>query len=238
MFDAISERATVSGENVMDYLHALADGLDGLNIRIDEQQRNAVALIERMNAAGGATARDIDLAQQAIKYDKLLGKEQLSQLQSALGRVNQQMQTLNQTAASTLSNLKDQLDQLQGDEAAIEKRDYQAKKAEYTAELAQAKQLGDRKATAEYQQSLDLLNQIHAIKLKNIQADQQAAAQEKQQQALPANVTPLPSAAPAQRTVRIELAGPKGEAAGQFTQDDADQLLDMLDQAGLRAGAA
>ncbi|WP_460882383.1 hypothetical protein, partial [Pseudaeromonas pectinilytica] len=88
------------------------------------------------------------------------------------------MNELADSAASTVSNLRDELDQLSENYDAIERRRYDEQVASLQASLETARAAGNADAVASYKEALRLAEELHQKKMATIKAEQAAAAQE------------------------------------------------------------
>lgn len=246
-FDDINERAGRSGILVGRYLREINDGVLGLNRSVAEQARQADQLIANLDSVGRFTENNIRLAQQAADSFQFLDGERLSGLQSAIDAATRRLESLRDTARDTLSSVRDELDQLRGNEDAIQRRRDQARRAEVTAQLEQARAFGDQESIRQLQETLGLLDQIGRERERQRQAEASArqanaprAPGNGREPAAPTTPTQAPTtraneAGPTPRTrdvVRVELVLPGRSAplAGDFAPSDADQLLRFLDQ--------
>ncbi|WP_460882375.1 hypothetical protein, partial [Pseudaeromonas pectinilytica] len=88
------------------------------------------------------------------------------------------MNELADSAASTVSNLRDELDQLSENYDAIERRRYDEQVASIRSSLETARASGNADAVASYKEALRLAEELHQKKMATIKAEQAAAAQE------------------------------------------------------------
>jgi tape measure domain-containing protein len=109
-----------------------------------------------------------------------LDKQHLDGLQAAIDAAKQKVEALRQSAASTLSTLQNELDQLNGNDAAILSREEAEKRLDIEKQLDAARAAGDAESVAALQKSLDLLGDIYSTKTANLRAEQaqNAAASE------------------------------------------------------------
>lgn len=173
----------------------------------------------------------LNSAENSIKNMNLLGQEDLSRLRSALDSANQKLQQMSDSAASTLDGLKNELDSIQGNQDAIEKRDYERKKAELKGAIEDAQLYGNREAISSYNEALKVLDQVRK--------ERQAQAKENANKAsAPASSSSSAAENSNTSTTTINLNSTSGGKSVQLTgSDDAvAQLLDVLADANLRAG--
>lgn len=100
-----------------------------------------------------------------------LGDEELKPLQAAIDATRNRILGLRDDINATLGSLKDEMDQLNNNQAAIEKRRYEQQQAELKAQLDAARTAQDNESIASAQEALQLSQQIYATKLKQIEAE-------------------------------------------------------------------
>ncbi|MFV0597982.1 tape measure protein [Shewanella sp.] len=100
-----------------------------------------------------------------------LGEEDLKPLQAAIDATRDLILGLRDDINATLGSLKDEMDQLNNNQAAIEKRRYEQQQAELKAQLDAARTAQDKESIASAQEALQLSQQIYATKLKQIEAE-------------------------------------------------------------------
>lgn len=181
----------------------------------------------------------INRAEQAIKKHKALGEENLSGLRSSIDSARSKMESLNASTQSTLNSLRDQVDELNNDTAAIENRRYQTEVAELEAKLAEAQKLNNAKSIADMKESLRLAQEIHNQKLATIKAEQAAS---KQSSASPSNSSSSTSSAAstttAKKEITIKLAGKTATVTADAANEAAlDQILAQLESASALTSA-
>lgn len=110
----------------------------------------------------------------ANKFD-LLDDQRLAGLQSAIDSARNKLESLNDSADSTLSSLQQRLAEIRGDTEEAERLEYEAERQSLLEQLEEAKQAGADAAAADYQQALNTLEQIYKIEKQN-RAEEAAAA--------------------------------------------------------------
>lgn len=100
-----------------------------------------------------------------------LGDEDLKPLQAAIDATRNRILGLRDDINATLGSLKDEMDQLNNNQAAIEKRRYEQQQAELKAKLDAARTAQDKESIASAQEALQLSQKIYATKLKQIEAE-------------------------------------------------------------------
>lgn len=161
----------------------------------------------------------------------LLNDSDLRTLESAIASAEQRMQSFGDSARSTLESLQIELDQLRGNEEAVEARRFAQRKRELQAQLEEAEAGGDRTAVANLNRSLQLLREIQT------ETEQQRinkAQEERAQQQAPAQQPQAQQSAQQPTTVlRLETASGKRADISVTPQNKTD-LIDVLADAGLR----
>lgn len=109
-----------------------------------------------------------------------LGSQQLAGLRSALANVQSQMDRLTDSARSTLSSIRDELDQLDGNYAAIERRRLEQRRADIEDQLAEARAAGDNNAVSVLTEALRELARLEKRKLDDAKARERDQKPERQ----------------------------------------------------------
>lgn len=176
-------------------LQTISDAAARTQQLIDQQRQSLVALTQslatygeegasafRVTADGAASAlAGLDSLQEGIKQGtagfELLGQQELAPLQAAIDGARQRLQRLEEEAKAaeeSLSNLgsslQDQIDQLKGDQTAIENRRFEEQLRQID-ELAKKSGAAGAEAAARDRAAA---NELHQLKLKQIE-DEQAA---------------------------------------------------------------
>lgn len=176
-----------------------------------------------------------------------LGDNDLAPLRNAIADAERRILSFREGLQGTVSGLQDELDRLNDNQAAIEKRRYEQQVAELKAKLAEAQNTGDQEAIKSAQKALDLAKQINSIKTEQFAAERQAANDSNiQQEKTPAAPKPRPasqspvlpesrvvsvSQQQATNTFRVELALPSGRVIPTYAQQsDASALMAELEQ--------
>lgn len=132
----------------------LTGQLKNMGLATDWQLRSAASLVQKMD---------------------LLNDSDLEDVRGEIDRLTQSLKEAEEQAEDTVNSLRDELDQMLGNKEAIEERDYQAKKDDLLARLADAQQAGNTAIVNEYREALRLLDELHKRKLANIKAEAEAA---------------------------------------------------------------
>lgn len=158
----------------------------------------------------------------------LLDDADLSGLKSALASARQEMEALGDASRSTLEDLQSELDQLRGNEAAVEERRFAQRRRELEAQRAEAQAAGNNQAVADMTRAIALLREVQA------ETAQQRFTQ--QVQAGQPQATPTVQQQPQQPTTVIRLETSRGQRVDvSVPQGQQTQLLDILAEAGLRS---
>jgi tape measure domain-containing protein len=129
-------------------------------------------LIKNLQDASNGTGNLSEAIQSARAAVSGLDGQSLDKLQSAIEAAEQRMLALRDAAKSTLSGLQNELDQLNGNDAAILSREEAAKRLDIEKQLDVARAAGDAESMAVLQKSLDLLGDIYSTKTANLRAEQ------------------------------------------------------------------
>lgn len=148
------------------------------NLQILGQMKRVREASDALASAEQPTAKLVANAERAVKAAYKLDDQTLSSFRAAIDSAKQKMNELADSAASTVSNLRDELDQLSENYDAIERRRYDEQVASLTASLETARAAGNADAVASYKEALRLAEELHQKKMATIKAEQVAAAQE------------------------------------------------------------
>lgn len=193
-------------------------------IAFQEQKIKALDYINALESGKGVNQAFINQAINAQQWMQLLGEEDLSQLQSAIDSANQKLLAMTDAAKSTLGSLQDELDRLQGNQAAINQREYDNKKAELSAALEEARRYGNQEAIKFYSEALRTLDQVRSEKQKQQRADAQ------QNNTRPAGVT-----SETRRVIELQLPSGKAADIAVASEQDGQRLLDTLEEFAKRS---
>ncbi|MEW5683021.1 MAG: tape measure protein [Pseudomonadota bacterium] len=176
-----------------------------------------------------------------------LGDNDLAPLRNAIADAERRIMSFRENLEGTVNSLRDELDRLNDDQAAIEQRRYQNQLEELQTQLKQAQASGDREAIASAQEALKLAKEIYAIKqaqLKEEQTSQQAINDDQPDTTAPTTRPqtrqPAPSTQPATTgtsvtsgsgTVRLELVLPNRSFNASMARTDAASLLAEIERA-------
>ena len=171
-------------------------------------------------------------AESASKNVDLLNEQDLDRLNSAIESASSSMQQLNQSSRSTLDGLLNELDQLQGRQDEVLRRQFESRQRDLNQQLEEARQGGDSESASNLSQALSVNQSIFQEKRRQ---EQQQLQQEREQQR-PNQQTTQPQRQPAspQRTIRLEYPGGNLDVGVSSASDEA-KLLEALKTAGMRS---
>lgn len=189
---------------------------------------------ERLNS-GSASAADLDRAAALARSSlDILDDQQLDGLRSAIDSARQKLEALRDSARNTVDSLRDELDQLDGDQLAIERRRAAKQQEELAEQLKAARAARDSQAIADLLEAGRLATEVHRKRLQQYEDERRAQTQRDAAGAhtgtsdAGASVTPLP-------LQRIELKLPGGDTARvDATANSSAAFLRDLQRAGLR----
>tara|TARA_R110000764_G_scaffold2641_5_gene11479 strand:+ start:7413 stop:10703 length:3291 start_codon:yes stop_codon:yes gene_type:complete len=192
------------------------------------EQTAALQTLMQGYDAGTQTLGDFTReAKQARQDLDLLEDAELQQLDAAIASASQRMQELGNNSRTTLDGLRDELDRLQGNTEAIEKRRLESRQRELQAQMAEARAAGNDEALRNLGEAMSVLQAINN-ETRRAQREQPAAAAPPGGSAPAAQQSAQPS-----RVIRLESArGSAVDVAVGEGQEDA--FLGILEQAGLR----
>ncbi|WP_445425169.1 tape measure protein [Alishewanella sp. HL-SH06] len=212
--------------------------------------RETMAMRGYIEQLGNAALSMNDLAQISRAVDRgftELGENDMAVLRQAITDAEARLLSFRDELQGTVSSLQDELDRLNNNQAAIEKRAYEQKTAELRAKLEAAQATGDAATITAAKEALKLNEQIYKIKQQQAADDIKAASSTRSTTSpsassalptvsqLPQTIVPVTSTAPSTssvtRTVRLVL-----ELQGQSYNADmsisaADQLLAQIERA-------
>ncbi|MDX1536400.1 tape measure protein [Arsukibacterium sp.] len=197
--------------------------------------------------SSAATMQDVNRISMLLSSQfQQLGDNELAPLRNAITDAERRILSMRDSLEGTVNSLRDELDRLNNDQAAIEQRQYQQQLAELQAKLKEAQATGDKQAVATAQEALRLAKEIYAIKtaqFKEEQATQAATGNGQQQSSSPTGRTaarqqvpaPVPattgtSATSGVRTVRLEVALPGKTYQATMEGNEAASLMRHLER--------
>lgn len=221
---ASATNAMILGDSFSRYAAHVEQAKAATLLAYQEQKIKALDYISALESGKGVNQAFINQAMNAQQWMQLLGEEDLSQLQSAIDSANQKLLAMTDSAKSTLNSLQDELDRLQGNQAAIDQREYENKKAELSAALEEARRYGNQEAIKFYSEALRTLDQVRSEKQKQQRADAQ------QNNTRPAGVT-----SETRRVIELQLPSGKAADITVASEQDGQRLLDTLEEFAKRS---
>lgn len=220
----------------------------------NEQARDAEIArqsIERMTESGNIKMGVLQAAIRGVNGGfTLLDQQDLSGLQSAIDAANaklQQMQKEAEDARANIARLNAEIAAEQGDteKAALLKQqlDYQQALADIEAKRSQAELEGNRELVALYDEQARKLNELNALKERNIKADAESARQQAANNNISATALPggtgaaaLPSGSSTSAgKYTLDLVGVNGRTLTTTSNTNPSSFLDDIVQAKSRS---
>ena len=221
--------------------------LEQSSLQVQKQFWSQAAAMEQLQRKIDAGAYSMEqlakISDSANTRFDLLDDQRLSGLQSAIDSARAKLESLNSSADSTLSSLRQRLAEIRGDTEEAQRIQYEAERERLEDMLRQAQQAGADEAAADYQQSLDTLEQIYQIEQKNRQEEQNAREKEaadrardqemaelerqRSQRELSQPTTVNPARTESVKTVNVNLGG----QSFRVLADDESAFLRALENA-------
>jgi len=198
-----------------------------------EQKQQFEQYLGALKSGEGVTQGLINQAQNATQWMGLLGEQDLAQLRGALDDANAKLVQMQDAASNTLDQLQTELDRLQGNQDAINQRDYENKRQELQNAIDEAKRYGNQEAVRQYTEALKVLEDVRRERQK--QANEQRQQQAQQRSSTSASQST--GSTTANRGTTINLQSATGNKSVQLNGDAkaVEQLLAVLEDAGLRS---
>lgn len=161
-----------SWSNILKPINDLNNAAKRNEVQAIAQTRAYKALFERMEK-GTVSLKELNhFSREAGNYFDKLDKTNLSNLHAQIDRAKQATADLKGELVDTVHDLKNELDDLEGNQAKVLERDYQADKIELKEKLKQAEKTGDAQALVDAKEALRIAEQIFRIKSKAITTEQ------------------------------------------------------------------
>lgn len=197
-----------------------------------EQKQKFEQYLGALQSGEGVTQGLINQAQNATQWMGLLGDQDLAQLRGALDDANAKLVQMQDAASNTLDQLQTELDRLQGNQDAINQRDYENKRQELQNAIEEAKRYGNQEAVRQYTEALRVLEEVRREKQKQATEQRKAGASAgsssdngRTQSASPGSTT----------TIKLQSASGKQSVSLNGEPDAVNRLLSVLEDAGLRS---
>lgn len=231
-----------------DWMNDMQKAAAEASLAFYKQKVEFLSLIEAVESGSMSLQRLNDLSRSAKNQFDLLDDTDLSRLNSAIDTARQKIESLNNSAATTLANLRNELDQMEGDLAAVQQRNYEMQRQQLQKQLQDAQEAGAKDAARDAQEALKVAEQVHRRKMQQIKEEEAArrkAAQEeaarareeaaqRAQQAAASTTTQRTQTTSSRPLQRIVLQAPSGRDVEVQTADP-DAFLATLEAAGLRS---
>lgn len=163
---------TQSWSNILKPINDLNNAAKRNELQAIAQTRAYKALFERMEK-GTVSLRELNhFSSEAGSYFDKLDDTSLSALHAQIDRAKQATADLKDELVDTVHDLKNELDELEGNQSKVLERDYQADKIELEEKLKQAEKSGDNQALINAKQSLAIAEKIYRIKSQSIKTEQ------------------------------------------------------------------
>lgn len=186
-----------------------------------DQQVSVARLTDRLKRMNGASKEQIDSLERSVAGFNLLDETDLSGVRGEISRLRSEQEALNSSIETTLRSLQDEFDQLSGNEASIQLREFQSRLQELQEQHDAARQANNSRAVQNASEAIRILRQVHAEKMRQIEKEKQAqektAAQASSGSQPPREVV----------EVRFGLAS-GAQAVGQFAPHDAAAFVDEM----------
>lgn len=214
------------------FKNAVLQAKDETIIAYGEQKQKFEQYLGALQSGEGVTQGLINQAQNATQWMGLLGEQDLAQLRGALDDANAKLMQMQDAASNTLDQLQTELDRLQGNQDAINQRDYENKRKELAAAIEEAKRYGNQEAVRQYTEALRVLEEVRREKQKQATEQRKASTSagsrsdnSRTQSASPGNTT----------TIKLQSASGNKSVSLNGEPDAVSQLLSVLEDAGLRS---
>ena len=172
-------------------------------------------------------------ARKAAEEMDLLNQQDMDTLNRALEQAERRMDSLKNSTRSTLENLQDELDRLEGNTAAIERRRYEARARDLENQLKEARKSGDSDAVSNLERALSLNNKVFdRTREQRKDREREERQRERGRRTPSVNESQSRSTSPS-KVIRLEYAG--GSVDVNVRQGDEAKLLRALKTAGGRA---
>lgn len=186
--EQVAEATRKAAEMARDYfqfsrlLGEHARDAEQLRYEFYSQKLTLAELTEQLKKMTYATDEQLRRSSSLVNSLNLIDDSDLSNVRSEIERLTSAMKEAEEQARDTVDSLRDELDQMLGNKEAIENRDYETKRADLEQKLKDAQAAGNLAIAQEYQEALQLLEEIHQRKLDTIREEAEAAriAAEKQ----------------------------------------------------------
>lgn len=157
---AIDNLQTFDATGINKWKNSVLKAKDETIIAYQEQKLKFLEYTNAIESGSRLNEGFINQAQNALQTMDLLGNEDLSQLQSAIDSATRKLESMTDAAKSALTGLQDELDRLQGNQDAIDQREYEEKRQELAQALEEARKWGNDQAIKYYSDALKTLEDV------------------------------------------------------------------------------
>lgn len=230
---AIDNLQTFDVTGINKFKNSVLQAKDETIIAYNEQKIKFLEYTQALQNGESINETLINQATNAQQTMKLLGQEDLSQLQSAITSATRKLEAMTGAAKNTLDSLQDELDRIEGNQAAIDQRDYENKRDEITRQLDEARKYNNKQAIEYYSDALRTLEEIQRAK-----RDADRAQQSSNNAATSSNSGASPSASTA-KTYDVNLNFNGEQQRFKFADESSsDAFLQLLEEFKNRGGAS
>jgi len=230
---AIDNLQTFDVTGINKFKNSVLQAKDETIIAYNEQKIKFLEYTQALQSGEGINETLINQATNAQQTMKLLGQEDLSQLQSAITSATRKLEAMTGAAKNTLDSLQDELDRIEGNQAAIDQRDYENKRDEITRQLDEARKYNNKQAIEYYSDALRALEEIQRAK-----RDADRAQQSSNNATTSSNSGASPSSGTA-KTYDVNLNFNGEQQRLKFADESSsDAFLQLLEEFKNRGGAS
>ncbi|MCG7932740.1 MAG: tape measure protein [Candidatus Thiodiazotropha lotti] len=207
-----------------------------LSMWLKKLDRQAKDYVLSAQGYGESLSHVISQAAKAVANMKVLDGQKLSQLRAQIGAARAALRALNDDARATLSSIRQELAELQGDTLGAERFRYQQRREALEAQLENAIRQGATQGAADLRAALAALQRVHNLRMQQIRAQQEESGQVQSG----SSAQPLPPVRSGSGTgltnnlveVRFSTGAGLGTSTGYFTDDGLGAFLQQLEDAG------
>jgi tape measure domain-containing protein len=150
----------------------------------DNESRSLDNMASRLENVNYLTNEEAERLNRVIDHFKLLDNSDLSQVRGQIKSLQQNTEQLNNSIYNTVTSLQNELDRLAGNDAAIEQRRYEEQILKLRQQYETARAAGDEHATSAAQKAIRLAQELHQLRLAQINEEQQTNVNSFTQQGL------------------------------------------------------
>jgi phage shock protein A len=201
------------------------------------QWRREEQAIRRVEAALESGQR---MSESVLDGIELIDSQRLEGVRSAIRSMNEEARQVEESLKGTVASLQQQLADLRGDRERSEQLAHEQQMLKLREQYEEAKEKGGAEAVKAAREAMNLQEQIHQERMKQVREQKQADEARKREQqtdesinpaapGTPATSAPPPRPSKPDRVVRVELdLGVGRPVAGEFEPSAAEALLQQL----------